>query len=186
MRRKLILLLALCALTGSVLADEFSDTVTTFKTSPVAQSLFDSAYAYAVFPTIAKGGVGLGAAHGTGRVFRAGAETGTTSMTQLSIGLQMGGQAYSQVIFLKDQRAYDEFASGNFEFAAGASAIAITASAQATASTTGVSASTGAAADSTKQASAYYNKGMAVLTVAKGGLMYEATIAGQRYDFSPL
>lgn len=186
MRRQLAVLLTSCLLSLGLQADEYSDTVNIFKKSPVAQKFFSNAYAYAVFPTIAKGGLGLGAAHGTGRVYRQGQVTGTTSMTQLSIGLQMGGQAYSQVVFLQDRRAYEEFTSGNFEFAAGASAIAITASAQATASTTGVSASSGARADSTQQVDANYTKGVAVLTVAKGGLMYEASIAGQKYGFTAL
>lgn len=186
MRFASLCLLTLMLFPVSGLADEFADTVATFKKSPVAQKFFASAYAYAVFPTIAKGGLGVGAAHGTGRVYHAGQLVGTTRMTQLSIGVQLGGQAYSQVVFLKDRRAYDDFTSGNFEFAAGASAVAITASAQASASTTGVTASTGSNAERTRQVDASYSKGILVLTVAKGGLMYEASIAGQKYDFSPI
>jgi lipid-binding SYLF domain-containing protein len=102
---------------------------------------------------------------------------------QLSIGLQAGGQAYSQVIFLQDKRAFDEFTSGNFEFGADASAIAITAGANASAGTTGTSASANTSSKDGANAVAKYNKGMAVLTLAKGGLMYQAAIAGQKYGF---
>lgn len=185
MRISTVFCLALLLLPFGAQADEYSEALATFKQSPVAQKFFDSAYGYAVFPSIAKGGVGIGAAHGNGRVYRGGSIVGSTSMTQLSVGFQLGAQAYSQIIFFQDKRAFDEFTSGNFEFAAGASAIAITASAQATASTTGVSASTGSQAARTKQADASYTKGMAVLTVARGGLMYEAAIAGQKYDYTP-
>jgi uncharacterized membrane protein len=91
--------------------------------------VFDNSYGYAVFPTIGKGGLGVGAAHGKGRVYAQGKYVGDTSMTQVSFGLQAGGQAYSQIIFFEDKRAFDEFTSGNFEFGAGVSAVAITAGA---------------------------------------------------------
>ena len=105
-------------------------------------------------------------------------------MTQVSIGFQLGGQAYSQMIFFEDKRAFDEFTSGNFEFGAQASAVAITAGAQAAATTTGSSAG---ASGGQKDAKAYgsYYKGMAVFTVAKGGLMYEASISGQKFSYTP-
>jgi lipid-binding SYLF domain-containing protein len=104
----------------------------------------------------------------------------------LTVGLQLGGQAYSQIIFFEDKRAFDEFTSGNFEFGAQASAVAITAGASATASTTGSSAgaSGGQHDASTKEIGGYY-KGMAVFTVAKGGLMYEASIGGQKFSYTP-
>ncbi len=110
---------------------------------------------------------------------------GKTSVSQLSVGFQAGGQAYSQIIFLKDKRAFDEFTSGNFEFGAGASAVAITAAVQAQAGSTGVSSSVGTDANSTKQNKAKYRKGMAVMTLAKGGFMYEAALAGQKYNYTP-
>ena len=181
-----LILTALMALAPLVGADDYSETLTLFKSNPVAQKFFANAYGYAVFPTIGKGGAGLGAAHGKGKVYRAGNATGTTSMTQLSIGFQLGGQAYSQIVFFQDQRAYEEFTSGNFEFAAGVSAIAITAQAQATAGTSGTSANAGTHRMTTEQVAADYTKGLAVLTVAKGGLMYEASLAGQKYTFKAL
>lgn len=184
MKISLIFALMFSLFAITVRADEYQDAIKTFKNSPVGESFFSSAYGYAVFPTIGKGGIGVGAAHGRGQVYRGGEVTGTTTMTQLSVGFQLGGQAYSQIVFFEDKRAYEDFTSGNFEFAAGASAIAITASAQATTSTTGTNASTGTHSTTTKQLGASYTKGLAVLTVAKGGLMYEASLAGQKYSFT--
>ncbi len=98
-----------------------------------AAEMFNTAYGYALFPSIGKGGMGVGGAHGKGRVFAQGKMTGTTSMTQVTVGFQLGGQVFSQVIFFEDQRAYDEFTSGNFEFGAQATAVALTAGASASA-----------------------------------------------------
>jgi lipid-binding SYLF domain-containing protein len=152
-----------------------------FLQSGVVQKFKKSAYAYAVFPTIGKGGLGIGGAHGKGRVYKNGKKMGDSSMTQLSIGFQAGGQAYRQVIFFEDKRAYDEFTGGNFEFSAQAEAIAITSSAGASAGTEGSSASADNAQANTK-----YNKGMIVFTMGKGGLMYQASIGGQKYTFNPV
>jgi len=148
--------------------------------SDVVSKFHKSAYGYAVFPTIGKGGIGLGGAHGTGRVYRGGKKIGDVSMTQLSIGLQLGGQAYRQVIYLEDERAFKEFTSGSFEFSAQAEAIAVTASAGAQAGSEGASASANAT-----QAEAKYYRGMIAFTQGKGGLMYQATIGGQKYDYTP-
>lgn len=184
MRISRIVFVLACLTMGVAHADEYSDTLALFSSSPTTQPFFDSAYGYAVFPTIGKGGIGIGAAHGAGKVYKQGKLIGKTRMSQVSVGFQLGAQAYSQMIFFQDQRALSEFTSGNFEFSAGASAIAITASAQAATSTAGSSASTGSHALTTKQLGANYHKGMAVLTVAKGGLMYEAVLAGQKYSYS--
>jgi len=147
----------------------------------VIAEFYQSAYAYAIFPTIGKGGMGIGVAHGKGRVYRNGKRLGETSMTQLSIGLQLGGQAYRQVIFFEDERALKDFTSGNFEFGAQAEAIAITASAGAQAGTEGASANA-----NEKQSPAKYHKGMIVFTMGKGGLMYQAALGGQKYDYKPV
>ena len=165
--------------------EDYSSTLNAFRASPVVAPFFKSAYGYAAFPTIGKGGIGIGGAHGKGQVYRGGQVTGTTSMTQLTIGFQLGGQAYSQMIFFQDKRAYDSFTAGNFEFGAQASAVAITASAQAQAGTggTGAGASTGRDAGTQK---AGYRNGMAVFTYAKGGLMYEASLGGQKFGFEPV
>ena len=149
--------------------------------SDVVAEFHKSAYGYAIFPTIGKGGIGIGGAHGKGRVYRNGKKLGDVSMTQISIGLQLGGQAYRQVIYFEDERALKEFTSGSFEFAAQAEAIAITASAGAQAGTEGASAS----ANENQSDAAKYYKGMIVFTMGKGGLMYQASIGGQQYKFTP-
>ena len=110
---------------------------------------------------------------------------GDTTLTQLSAGFQAGGKAYSQIIFFEDKRALGEFESGSFEFAAGASATAITASAGGSVGTTGATASASGTVNNTTTGSVGYNKGMAVFSIAKGGLMYAATLAGQKYSFKP-
>jgi lipid-binding SYLF domain-containing protein len=106
-------------------------------------------------------------------------------MAQVTIGFQLGGQAYSQIVFFQDQRAFKEFTSGNFEFGAEASAVAITAGAGARASTAGSSAGASGGQHDAKTVSGGYNKGMATFTVAKGGLMYEASIGGQKFSYKP-
>jgi lipid-binding SYLF domain-containing protein len=177
--------LAVLMLAGSLVwADEYSDTVEVFKKAGESAKFFDSSYGYAVFPSIGKGGLGIGAAHGKGKVYEQGKYVGDTSMTQVSVGLQAGGQAYSQVIFFQDKRAFDEFTSGNFEFGAGVSAVAITAGVSGSAGTTGSSAGASGGKNDAGTRGKYY-KGMAVFTVAKGGLMYEASLGGQKYKYKP-
>lgn len=165
-------------------ADEFDDTIVIFKEAGESASFFDNSYGFAVFPTIGKGGAGIGGARGKGRVYEQGTYIGDTTMTQLTIGFQLGGQVYSQIIFFKDQRALDEFTSGNFEFGAQATAVAITAGASAAATTTGSSAGISGGKRDAATAGEYH-KGMAVFTVAKGGLMYEASLGGQKYSYTP-
>jgi len=165
-------------------ADEYADTITIFRNAGESGDFFNNSYGYAVFPTIGKGGMLVGGAYGKGRVYTGGNHVGDTSMTQLTVGFQLGGEAYSQIIFFEDKRSFDEFTSGNFEFSATASAVAITAGASAAATTTGSSAgASGGKNDATTKGS--YYKGMAVFTVAKGGLMYEASIGGQKFSYTP-
>jgi lipid-binding SYLF domain-containing protein len=179
-------LFALFALSAFVpaFADEYADTIQVFRKAGQSTKFFGTSYGYAVFPTIGKGGIGVGAAHGSGRVYAKGAYVGDTSMTQLTIGAQLGGQAYSEVIFFRDKRSFDEFTGGNFEFGAQATAVAITAGASAQAGTTGATAGASGTKSHAKTAGGY-EKGMAVFTVAKGGLMYEASIGGQKFSYKP-
>lgn len=121
---------------------------------------FSSAYAYAIFPSIGKGGLGVGGATGNGTIYKGGAIVGDCKMSQLTIGLQAGGQSYSEVIFFQDKAAYDRFTGNNFEFSAQATAVAVTA---------GASFDVG------------YRDGILVFTHAKGGLMYEASVGGQKF-----
>lgn len=145
---------------------EVANAIANFKNSDSGMNrFFDNAHGYAVFPTVGKGGAIVGGAYGTGEVYERGRLIGRSSITQLTFGLQLGGQAYSEIIFFKDKRSLDDFRLGNFEFGAQASAVAVTAGAS---------------------ANAGYSNGVAVFTLAKGGLMYEATIAGQKFNFTPL
>ncbi len=177
----------LAVLTFSVghASERDASTIALFKNAGQSASFFSNSYGYAVFPTIGKGGLVVGAAHGTGRVYAQGKLIGTTSMTQVSVGFQLGGQAYSQIIFFQDKRALDEFTSGNFEFSADASAVAVTAGASASAGTGGTGAGASGGQHDANTVGGYY-KGMAVFTIAKGGLMYQAAIAGQKFSYQPL
>ena len=179
----MIMFILALALANPVQADKFTDTVNVFKKSEVVQPFFKNAYGYAVFPTVGKAGIGIGGSYGTGQVYKGGKVTGEVSLIKGSIGFQLGGQAFSQMIFFEDKRAYDEFTSGNFEFDATASAVAITAGAQASAGTEGASAGASAGPATGAQAKTSYHKGMVVFTHAKGGLMYEAAIGGQKFSF---
>jgi lipid-binding SYLF domain-containing protein len=181
----MIMFILALALANPVQADKFTDTMDVFKKSEVVQPFFKDAYGYAVFPTVGKAGIGIGGSYGTGQVYRGGKVTGEVSLIKGSIGWQFGGQAFSQMIFFADKRAYDDFTSGNFEFDATASAVAITAGAQASAGTEGASAGASAGPATGKQAKTSYHKGMAVFVHAKGGLMYEASIGGQKFTFKP-
>lgn len=174
--------LVLCTMAfGVAWADEYSDTVEVFE-GAIVGDFFENSYGYAVFPKIGKAGIGIGGAHGKGRVYVGGDYVGDTKMTQLSVGLQLGGQAFSQIIFFKDERAFREFSSGNFEFGAQAQAVALTASASAAATTTGTTAgASGGEHDASTVGE--YHKGMAIFTVAKGGLMYEASVSGQKFSY---
>jgi lipid-binding SYLF domain-containing protein len=167
-------------------ADKYSDTATLFRNAGDSAEFFRTSYAYAVFPTIGAGGFIVGGAHGTGRVYVKGKYVGDTTMTQLSAGFQAGGKAYSQIIFFEDKRSLDEFESGTFEFDASASAVAITAGASASAGTTGATSGASGGAKDATTVSGGYQKGVAVFTIAKGGLMYAAAVAGQKFKYTPL
>jgi lipid-binding SYLF domain-containing protein len=165
-----------------VRADDYQKTIDVFRKAGESSAFFDSAHGYAVFPSIGKGGIGIGGAYGKGRVYEQGKYVGDCSMKQATVGFQLGGQAFSQIVFFQDQRAFKEFTSGRFEFGAEASAVGIKAGASAKASTAGTSAGASAEPQDAKLVGKYY-KGMATFTVAKGGLMYEASIGGQKFSY---
>jgi lipid-binding SYLF domain-containing protein len=181
----LILVMTVLVLSNPVQADKFTDTIDIYKKSEAVQPFFKKAYGYAVFPTVGKAGIGIGGSYGTGQVYRGGKVSGETSLIKATIGFQLGGQAFSQMIFFEDKRAYDEFTGGEFEFDASASAVAITAGVQAKAGTEGATAGASAGPATGTQAKASYHKGMAVFVHTKGGLMYEASIGGQKFSFKP-
>ena len=166
-------------------ADEYSNTIAIFKNAGESGKFFQTAYGYAVFPTIVKGAFIVGGAHGNGRVYAKGIYVGNTSMTQATVGLQIGGQGYSEIVFFQDERAFLEFTGGNFEFGADAQAVVVTASAQAQTSTTGSSAGASASNKDAGTAGNYY-KGMATFTVTKGGLMAGVSIGGQKFSYKPV
>jgi lipid-binding SYLF domain-containing protein len=185
MKGTLLVMAALLLAAGPALADKYSDTISLFRNAGQSGTFFGNCYGYAVFPTIGKAGLGIGGAHGEGRVYEHGKQVGETSMTQLSIGFQAGGEGFSEIIFFQDKRSFDEFTSGNFEFGANVNAVVITAAASGSASTSGA---TGSASGGKKDAATAgeYHKGMAVFTIAKGGLMYEASLSGQKFKYKPL
>jgi lipid-binding SYLF domain-containing protein len=183
-----LVLIGVGAVAGAQEVKDYSGTIEVFRQSPVVQPFFENSYGYAVFPTIGKGGFVVGGAYGRGQVYKDGKVTGISKLAKVSVGFQAGGQAFSEIIFFEDKRAYDEFTSGEFSFDATASAVAITAGVQAKAETSkGASASATAGPKTGAQlATANYTKGMKVFTHAKGGLMYEAAIGGQAFTFEPL
>ena len=185
MKKTWLMALLLTALSTTAVADDddsaYAQALKNFKDQPATATFFDNSVAYALFPTIGKGGIGIGGAFGKGRVYRGGNYVGNVKMGQLTIGLQLGGQAYSQLILFKNKDTYDEFTEGNFEFGADATAVALTYGAQAGATTKGASASAG----DTKGVGSW-KRGMAVYTIAGGGLMYEASIGGQKFKYKPV
>jgi lipid-binding SYLF domain-containing protein len=166
-------------------ADEYSNTIAIFKNAGESGKYFNNAYGYAVFPTIVKGALIVGGAHGDGRVYAKGRYVGNTSMTQGSVGFQIGGAGFSEIVFFRDERAFKEFTSGNFEFGADAQAVIVTASAQAQTSTTGSSAGASASNKDASTAGNYY-KGMATFTVTKGGLLAGVSVGGQKFSYKPV
>jgi lipid-binding SYLF domain-containing protein len=152
--------------TGRMLSADAYATELAFKQrDPTLRRFFESAHGYAIFPEVTKGGAGLGGAHGDGVVYEQGQKVGYTELSQGSIGLQLGGQKYAQLIFFQDAATLDRFKRGGFAFAAQASAVA---------------ASNGAGAN------ADYAHGVAVFTTAEQGLMFEAAVGGQRFEYYPI
>jgi lipid-binding SYLF domain-containing protein len=134
------------------------------RADPGLKKFFDEAAGYAVFPTVGKGAIGVGGAYGKGELYESGQLKGYCTLTQASIGLALGGQAYTELIFFETQAALDRFKTGNFAFAAQASAVALKSGAS---------------------ANAKYTDGVAVFTMGEAGLMYEASIGGQKFSYKP-
>jgi lipid-binding SYLF domain-containing protein len=136
------------------------------KKDQTLKPVLDKASGYVIFPSVAKGALGIGAAKGTGQLYETGNDKplGETKLTQVTIGFQAGGQAYAELVLFQDKTSLENFKKGNFEFSAQVSAVAVTAGAS---------------------ANAKYEKGVMVLTIAKGGLMYEASVGGQKFKFKP-
>lgn len=133
-------------------------------TDGLMANLFNNAYGYVIFPNVGKGGIGIGGAAGNGIVYEGGTVAGKAKLTQVSVGFQFGGQAYREVIFFESKADLDRFKENKIEFAAQASAVAVTAGAS---------------------ANVKYKEGVMIFTQQKGGLMYEASIGGQKFNYSP-
>jgi lipid-binding SYLF domain-containing protein len=180
------LVIALISL-PSVAADKNEVAIQAFRDAG-AGSYIDASYGYAVFPSIGKAGLLVGGAHGKGAVYREGNVIGKSTMTQVSLGIQFGGQVYKQIVFFEDARSMREFTSGDFEFSGQAAAVALNSGASAEISTGGggrVSV-TAANGESTEVDSAGFVDGMAVFTLSQGGFMVEVSIGGQRFSYEPL
>ncbi len=132
-------------------------------TDGLMSNLFNNAYGYVIFPNVGKGGIGIGGAAGNGIVYEGGSVVGKAKLTQISIGFQFGGQAYREVIFFETKADLDRFKENKIEFSAQASAVAATAGAS---------------------ANVKYSEGVMIFTQQKGGLMYEASIGGQKFNYS--
>lgn len=152
----------------AVAADErdAAEVIAKFKEKNAAMpQAFADAYGYAVFPTVGKGGIGIGGARGKGYVYQRGRLVGRSTLTQVTIGFQLGGQAYSEVVFFRTREAFADFKRGRLKLDAQASAIAL---------------------DKRTAADLAYRNGVAIVTMAKGGLMYEASVGGQKFSFKPI
>ncbi len=165
---------------------DYSSTIEVFKSFPAVQPFFKNSYGYAVFPTVGKAAFIVGGAYGEGQVYRNGKVTGKSHLMHASLGLQLGGKAFSEIVFFENKQAYDAFTSGSFEFDANASAVAVTAGVQAKASTTGNTASATAGPKTGAQADTVYRKGMITFVHARGGLMAGLSVGGQKFNFDPL
>jgi lipid-binding SYLF domain-containing protein len=176
-------MLALLLGSGVAYANEYDETIELFKHAGESAVFFTDCYAYAVFPTIGAGGLVVGGARGVGQVYVHDRLVGDAVMTQLSIGFQAGGKAFSEIIFFQDQQRFEEFTSGKFEFAAGASAVAITAGASASIGTDR-SSSGASGGKHSATTNGNYQTGMAVFTIAKGGLMFAADISGEKFTYT--
>lgn len=179
-----LLLAAAAVMAPAALADDYADTISLFRHAGQSAGFFHDCYGYAVFPTIAKGGLIVGAAHGDGRVYAHGRYVGDATVTQVSVGLQAGGQALSQIIFFQDRRSFEEFTSGNFEFGADVAAVAVTAAATGTVGTTGSATGLSGGKKDASTTGSYY-KGLAVFTIVKGGAMLQASVGGQKFSYRP-
>ncbi|MDG2048381.1 MAG: lipid-binding SYLF domain-containing protein [Halioglobus sp.] len=190
MRRllKFVVLLSLCVGGSATWANSYSDTIKAFSGAGESGKYFKMSYGYAVFPTVGKGGLFyIGGGYGEGKVFVNAKHVGNSTMTQLSLGPQIGAQAFSQIIFFQNEQAFNDFTSGNFEFSAQASAVVITAGISAEANTGGgTSAGMSGGRNDAVTASGGYRKGMAIFTIATGGLMFEAALGGQKFSYTQL
>ncbi len=166
--------------------EDYSKSIDVFKESPQVQPFFANSYGYAVFPVIGKGAFVVGGAYGKGQVYRDNKVTGITRLVKASIGLQIGGKSFSQILFFQDKRAYDEFTSGEFGLDAEAAAVIIVGGGSAQTGSSGTTAGESGMGKMAQQAEGKYRKGLAIFVRQQGGLMFEASVAGQKFSYKPL
>ncbi|MFV5689670.1 YSC84-related protein [Flavobacterium sp. ZT3R25] len=150
---------------NKIIADSKTAKAEFIKSDPLMKALFEKASGYVIFPNVGKAGLGIGGAAGNGVVYENGKMIGMAKLSQLSIGFQAGGQAYREVIFFETKKELERFKQSRFEFSAQASAVAVTEGAS---------------------ANVKYTEGVMVFTMQKGGLMYEASIGGQKFKFNKM
>lgn len=177
-------IVALLLIGGCASTDKYMDTESMFRAADHSAEFFDQCYGYALFPTIGKVAFGIGAATGEGRVYAEGKHVGDAKLTQLSFGYQIGMEGYSEVVFFQDERAFDEFTSGEFEFGANAALVFREGGAQGSAATTGATGSIGS--EEQTSMAGHYHKGMAVFLITKGGFMVELSASGQKFSYKPV
>jgi lipid-binding SYLF domain-containing protein len=147
---------------NKIIADSKTAKAEFLAADALMKGIFDTAYGYVIFPNVGKGGIGVGGAAGNGVVYEQGTIIGMAKMSQVSVGFQAGGQAYREIIFFESKKQLDRFKGSQLEFSAEVSAVAVTAGAS---------------------AKAKYTNGVMVFTMQKGGLMYEASVGGQKFKF---
>lgn len=145
-----------------IIKDSESAKAAFLKDDPSMSKFFDSAFGYVILPNVGKGGLGVGGAAGNGAVYQGGQLIGFAKMTQVTVGFQAGGQAYSEVIFFESEDVFARLKANKVEMSAQVSAVAAAAGAS---------------------ANAKYVDGVAVFTRTKGGLMYEASVGGQKFNY---
>jgi lipid-binding SYLF domain-containing protein len=164
--------------------DKYQEAITSFKQSPQSTKFFERSYAYVVFPEVGKAGLIVGGEHGDGQVYEQGKLVGTASLTQISVGVQAGAKEYAEIIFFETKLDFDRFRAGEFELAGNAEATAATLNASAS---VGSDSSTAAASTTRNNAATAgaFNKGVAIFTITRGGLMAGVAVAGQKIKFKP-
>ena len=177
------LIFGIANVSSAAKVENYSSTTNIFRSSPATAKFFKNSYGYAVFPTIGKGAYVIGGSYGEGQVYRRGKVTGKSMVIEGSIGFQVGGEAFSEIIFFQDKRAYDAFTSGKFEFDATVQAVVITAGAEAQVATTGATAGASAGPSNSAQAKTEYVNGMATFVHVHGGLMLGVSVGGQKFTF---
>lgn len=146
--------------------NDYTEAIQAFKKKVTGiEKFFGDAYGYAIYPSVGKGALIVGGAHGNGRVYVNDEIIGTSELIQASVGFQIGGEAFREIVFFKDKNALEVFKDEKMKFSGKVSAVAATA---------GVNVELA------------YNDGVAVFVLTKGGLMADVSVGGQSFKFKPI